>query len=288
MCGDSRHDLNYPEIPNSWNNKEKTKMANFNEKINSHKEFVLRDSEHDYFIRRIGSMTLLRLEFDYNVHYLKSGYRLFIQYKDTCHMQKLAGRCFMWDCTSNTSGISDVRRFCLDLDVDEDIDNVGNPIFNSIAGAVLISEKGVLTYGDTWFETFDLEKNYVNCCAYICGRMASVFRIPFEAFDLFFGLKENFPKQYEKVFGKTEEAKSVKVEALQRDKIYDAYEIACLMDSNRLCSDLVSSMIRLIGCANSHYVSKDIYEKSQVARKAVEDLAIDLGIIICNIENRIQ
>ena len=27
MCGDSRHDLNYPEIPNSWNNKEKTKMA---------------------------------------------------------------------------------------------------------------------------------------------------------------------------------------------------------------------------------------------------------------------
>ena len=24
-CGDSRHDLNYPEIPNSWKNKEKTK-----------------------------------------------------------------------------------------------------------------------------------------------------------------------------------------------------------------------------------------------------------------------
>lgn len=29
MCGDSRHDLNYPEIPNSWNNKEKTKMILF-------------------------------------------------------------------------------------------------------------------------------------------------------------------------------------------------------------------------------------------------------------------
>ena len=27
MCGDSRHDLNYSEIPTSWNNKEKTKMA---------------------------------------------------------------------------------------------------------------------------------------------------------------------------------------------------------------------------------------------------------------------
>lgn len=187
-------------------------MANFNEKINSHKEFVLRDSEHDYFIRRIGSMTLLKLEFDYNVHYLKSGYRLFIQYKDTCRVQKLAGRCFMWACTLNTKGISDVRRFCLDLDADEDLDNVGNPIFNHIAGAVLISEKGVLTYGDTWFETFEFEKNYVTCCAYICGRMASGFRIPSEAFDLFFGLKENFPKQYENVFGKTEEEKPVQEE----------------------------------------------------------------------------
>ena len=187
-------------------------MANFNEKINSHKEFVLRDSEHDYFIRRIGSMTLLKLEFDYNVHYLKSWYRLFIHYKDTCRVQKLAGRCFVWACTSNTSGISDVRRFCLDLDVDEDIDNVWNPIFNSIAGAVLISEKGVLTYGDTWFETFDLEKNYVTCCAYICGRLVSEFRIPAEAFDHFFGLKENFPKQYENIFGKTEEVKLVQEE----------------------------------------------------------------------------
>lgn len=173
-------------------------MANFNEKINQHKEFVLRDSEHDYFIRRIGSITMLKLEFNYNVHYLKSVYRLFIQYKDTCRVKKLAGRCFVWTCTPNTRGISDVRRFCLDLDADEDIDNVGNPIFDYIAGAVLISEKGVITYGDTWFETFDLEKNYVNCCAYICGRMVSGFGIPSEAFDLFFGLKENFPKQYEK------------------------------------------------------------------------------------------
>lgn len=187
-------------------------MANFNEKINSHKEFVLRDREHDYFIKRIGSMTLLKLEFGYNVNYLKSEYRLFIQYKDTCRVKKLAGRCFVWACTPNTRGISDIQRFCLDLDVDEDIDNAGNPIFDYIAGAVLISEKGVLTYGDTWFETFDLEKNYVNCCAYICGRMASGFRIPSEAFDIFFGLKENFPKQYEKVFGDTEDAKPVREE----------------------------------------------------------------------------
>lgn len=251
-------------------------MANFNEKINSHKEFVLRDSEHDYFIKRIWSMTLLKLEFGYNVNYLKSGYRLFIQYKDTCRVKKLAGRCFVWACTPNTRGISDIQRFCLDLDVDEDIDNVGNPIFDYIAGAVLISEKGVLTYGDTWFETFELEKNYVTCCAYICGRMVSGFRIPSEAFDIFFGLKENFPEQC---------AKTVKVETLQSEKIYDAYEIACLMDSNRLCSDLLSSLLRLNSVISSH---KDVYDKSQVARKAVEDLSIELGISIRNIEDGLK
>ena len=29
VCGDSRHDLNYSEFPDSWDNKEKTKMSNF-------------------------------------------------------------------------------------------------------------------------------------------------------------------------------------------------------------------------------------------------------------------
>lgn len=57
------------------------------------------------------------------------------------------------------------------------------------------------------------------------------------------------------------------------------------MDVNRLCSDLLSSLLRLNSVIDSHYVSKDIYEKSQVARKAVEDLAIELGISIRNIED---
>ena len=68
----------------------------------------------------------------------------------------------------------------------------------------------------------------------------------------------------------------------QNEKIYAAYELACLMDTNRLCSDFSSSLLRLNSVINSH---KDIYEKSQVARKAVEDLAIELGISIRNIED---
>ena len=69
----------------------------------------------------------------------------------------------------------------------------------------------------------------------------------------------------------------------QNEKIYAAYELACLMDSNRLCSDFLSSLLRLNSVINSH---KDVYDKSQVARKAVEDLAIELGISICRVEEK--
>ena len=118
----------------------------------------------------------------------------------------------MWAYTSNTIGSYDVRRLCLDRDGSEDLDNFGNPIFNYIDGAVLILDKDVYAYGGTWFETVDLEKNHVTCRAHICGRMVSKFRIPAEVFDRIFGLKENFPKQYENVFGKTEGARSVQEE----------------------------------------------------------------------------
>lgn len=187
-------------------------MTNFNEKINSHKEFALRDTDSKYFIERIGSMERLKLEFDYISHFLESNYRLIIQYKDTYRVQKMAGRCFMWSCTSNTKCGCNVRNLCLDRDGNEDLDNFGNPRFEYISGAVLISDKGIYTYGDTWFETVDLEKNHILCKAYVCGRFVSEFRIPSEAFDHFFGLKENFPKQYEKVFVNTEEVKPAQEE----------------------------------------------------------------------------
>lgn len=75
---------------------------------------------------------------------------------------------------------------------------------------------------------------------------------------------------------------------MNKEQIYDAYEIACLMDSNRLCSDLLSSLLRLNSVINSHYTSNDLYDKSRAARKAVEDLAIELGINICNIEDSVN
>ena len=257
-------------------------MTNFNEKINWGTGLILRDQEYNYFIQKSDSIE----EFERNIDCLqfrKDPYRLYIQYKDAHPVESIAGHCFRWECVSKTRNIAHVR--CLDCDSNE---YSGDPRFDYITGAIFITDKYVVTYGDTRIEAVEISGEHVVCKAYVCGRFVSEFRIPAKAFDRLFGLKENFPKQYEKVFGKTEEAKPVRVETLENEKIYDAYEIACLMDSNRLCSDLVSSLIRLIGCTNSHYVSKDIYEKSQVARKAVEDLAIELVISICNIENRIQ
>ena len=185
-------------------------MANFNEKINSHQEFVLRDQKCDYFIERIGSMGRLKPEFDYNVHNLKSGYRLFIQYKYTCRIQKLAGRCFMWVRTSSTSYSIEVR--ILKCDSNEDFSYFGDPVFDSIAGAIFITDNGVVTYGDTWIDAVEISGEHVVCNAYVCGLFVSKYRIPAEVFDRLFGLKENFPEQYEKVFGKAEDATHVQEE----------------------------------------------------------------------------
>lgn len=75
---------------------------------------------------------------------------------------------------------------------------------------------------------------------------------------------------------------------MRNEKIYDAYEIACLMDAKRMCFDLLSSLLRLNSVTNAHYVNNDIFDKSLAARKAVEDLAIELGISVCNIEDGIK
>ena len=181
-------------------------MANFNEKINSHVAFVLRDQEDNYFIQRSDSME----EFERNIYYLsfrKDPYRLYIQYRDAHPVESLAGHCFRWECVSKTRNIANAR--CLDCDSN---DYSGDPKFDAMSGAVFITDKYVVTYGDTWIEAVEISVEHVVCKAYVCGRFVSEFRIPAQTFDRLFGLKENFPEQYEKVFGKAEDAKPVQEE----------------------------------------------------------------------------
>ena len=166
-------------------------MTNFNEKINSHVAFVLRDSEHNYFIQRSDSME----EFERNIYRLsfrKDPYRLYIQYKDAHPVESMAGHCFRWECGSAADNRAVVTR--LDCDSNDDF---GDPRFDHIAGAIFITDKYVVTYGDAWIDAAVLKKEYVVCDAFVCGRLVSTFKIPAETFDRLFGLKENFPEQYE-------------------------------------------------------------------------------------------
>ena len=215
MCGDSRHDLNYPEFPNSWNDEEKTKMANFNEKINSETGYILNSQE--FFIYRTGTIKeFTRMIHDY-LYLLPNTYRLFIQYKTKHRAKKIAGRCFLWD-NSHGDHMADpgngIELRSINDASQDDCEGFGNPRFDGMESAILIADRYVFMYGDVQIEADSIrkDKKHVICTVSLCGSLVSFFRIPSEAFDRFFGLKENFPDQYEKVFGKAEEAKPVQEE----------------------------------------------------------------------------
>ena len=209
-------------------------MANFNEKINFGTGFILRDQESNCFIQKSDSME----EFERNIDCLqfrKDPYRLYIQYKDAHPVESMAGHCFRWECVSKTRKRANVR--CLDYDSN---DYFGDPRFDSIAGAIFITDKYIVTYGDTWIDAAILKKEYVVCKAYVCGRFVSEFKIPAEVFDRFCGLKENFPDQYEKVFGKVEDAKPVQEE-----------------------NDLIEEAERKVElCKNSLYLTKQVIDRA--------------------------
>ena len=215
MCGDSRHDLNYPEIPNSWNNKEKTKMANFNEKVNRGIGYSLNSQE--FFIYRTGTIKEFARMIHDDLYLLTNTYRLFIQYKTTHRAKKMAGRCFLWD-NSHGDHMADpgngIELRSINDASQDDCEGFGNPRFDGMESAILIANRYVFAYGDVQIEADGIsqDKKHVVCNVSLCGSIVSGFSIPAEVFDRHFGLKENFPMQYEKVFGKAEGAKSVQEE----------------------------------------------------------------------------
>ena len=161
-------------------------MANFNEKVNSGIGYILNSQE--FFIYRAESMKAFERDISDDLYCRTNHYRLFIQYKTAHRVKKLAGRCILWD---NTDGdhMNDA--------IQDDCEDFGNPRFDGMESAILITDRHVVVYGDVPIEADDIskDKKHVICTVSLCGSIVSFFKIPAEVFDRHFGLKENFPKK---------------------------------------------------------------------------------------------
>ena len=81
----------------------------------------------------------------------------------------------------------------------DDCEGFCNPRFDGMESAILITDRHVFVYGDVQIEVDDItkDKKHVICTVSLCEFIVSIFRIPAEVFDRFFGLKENFQDLYE-------------------------------------------------------------------------------------------
>ena len=190
-------------------------MANFNEKVNRGIGYILNSQE--FFIYRTGTIKEFARMIHDELYLLTNTYRLFIQYKTTHRAKKIAGRCFLWD-NSHGDHMSDpgngIELRSINDASQDDCEGFGNPRFDGMESAILIADRYIFAYGDVQIEAYGIsqDKKHVVCNVSLCGSIVSGFRIPAEGFDLIFGLKENFPEQDEKVFGKAEDAKPVQDE----------------------------------------------------------------------------
>jgi len=176
-------------------------MANFNENVNCVIGYILNSKE--FFIYRTwGIKEFARMIHD-ELYLLTNTYRLFIQYKTTHRVKKVAGRCFLWD-NSHGDHMADpgngIELRSINDASQYDCEGFGNPRFDAVSAAVFITDQCVFVYGDVKIAVYDIsrDKKHVICTVSLCGFIVSIFRIPAEVFDRCFGLKENFPEQYEK------------------------------------------------------------------------------------------
>lgn len=218
-------------------------MTNFNEKVKCGIGYILNSQE--FFIYRTWTIKEFARMIHDELYLLTNTYRLFIQYKTTHRAKKLAGRCFLWDNShgdhmANPGNGIELRS--LNDASQDDCEGFGNPRFDGIESAILIADRYVIVHGDVQIEADSIrrDKKHVVCTVSLCGSIVSFFRIPAEVFDRCFGLKENFPDQYEKVFGKTEDAKPVQEE-----------------------NDLIKEAKRNVEwCKNSLYSNKQMMERA--------------------------
>lgn len=248
-------------------------MTNFNEKVKRGIGYILNSQE--FFIYRTRTIKEFEQMIHDELYLLTNTYRLFIQYKTTHRAKKLAGRCFLWD-NSHGDHMADpgngIELRSLNDASQDDCEGFGNPRFDAMESAILITDRYVFVYGDVQIEADSItkDKKHVVCTVSLCGSIVSFFRIPAEVFDRCFGLKENFPEQYEKVFGKAEDAKPVQEE-----------------------NDLIEEAKRNIeSCMNLLDMNACQLERAMDAIKLalmdIEDQKCELGVMLSKLDNTLR
>lgn len=176
-------------------------MANFNEKVKRGLGYILNSQE--FFIYKAGTIKEFARMIHDELYLLTNTYRLFIQYKTTHRVKRMAGRCFLWD-NSHGDHMADpgngIELRSLNDASQDDCEGFCRPRFDGVSSAILIADSYVFVYGDVQIEVDDItqDKKHVICTVSLCGSIVSCFRIHAEVFDRCFGLSENFPDLYEK------------------------------------------------------------------------------------------
>lgn len=195
-------------------------MTNFNEKVNCGIGYILNSQE--FFIYKAGTIKEFARMIHDGLYLLTNTYRLFIQYKTTHRVKRMAGRCFLWD-NSHGDHMADpgngIELRSLNDASQDDCEGFCNPRFDGVSSAILITDSCVFVYGDVKIEVDDItkDKKHVICTVSLCGFIVSIFRIPAEVFDRHFVLKENFPDLYEK---QVEEENDLIEEAKRNVELY--------------------------------------------------------------------
>ena len=150
------------------------KLELFNKTINSDGMFIYHSEKLCVYRVKFGR-TFGRM-IEGTLYKPENPYRLFILYKDTHRVKRIAGRCFLWDETEETRN---------GIDVESEEQGFGEPRFDGMASAIFITDKVILAFGDARIVAAQMSRGEksVYCDVYLCGRLVTVFKIPAGEFD---------------------------------------------------------------------------------------------------------
>ena len=150
------------------------KLELFNKTINSDGMFIYHSEKLCVYRIKFGR-TFGRM-IEGTLYKPENPYRLFILYKDTHRVKRMAGHCFLWN------GMDETEK---GFDVESEEQGFGGPRFDGVASAVFITDKVILAFGDARIVAAQMSRGekYVYCDVYLCGRLVTVFKIPAGEFD---------------------------------------------------------------------------------------------------------